>query len=123
MAENQKEKLSSEQIKQRDQINFILEKASNSGKGITEIMVNLDKKSYYFRHVVSIPLKQSFISFIKSQFGVDIIRELANINTPQDRNEIDLKAKNDLLEKEISQLRKELAEARKEQIELLKKNK
>ncbi len=113
MADNQKEKLSIEQAKQRDQINFIVENASKSGKGITEIMVNLGKKSYYFRQVVSIPLKQDFISFIKSHFGVDIIKELSIIN--------DLPEDTGALKKEVDRLRKLVTDLQAELLEIYKK--
>lgn len=76
MSDIEKEKLSPEQEKQRDKINILIENAEKSGKGITKIMDSIGKKSYYFRHVVTIPLKEDFKSFIKSQFNVNIDKEL-----------------------------------------------
>jgi vacuolar-type H+-ATPase subunit I/STV1 len=116
MADNQKEKLSPEQLKQRNQINFLVEKASKSDKGVTKIMIELNKKSYYFRQVVSMPLKQEFISFIKSQFGVDIIKELAKINSSSDSGH-EVSVRISQLERELSETRRKLNDALEKLIE------
>lgn len=116
MTDNQEKKLSQQQIQQRDFINNRLEKAA--GKKISDIFRDdlPGKKAFYYRHVVNMPLKQSFISFILSQFGIDLNfmndyweTEKHRANKENDQEKEILRIENESLKREIALL-KELIE-------------
>jgi len=72
MTDNQKKKLSPEQIKQREEIGVFIEKASK--RNISELITEHFPKNRgtYYDNVVKIPLKLKFIELIKEKFGVDL---------------------------------------------------
>lgn len=125
MTDNQREKISPDQEKQRKEINWIIKKAT--GRGISELIKETwpNNKSKYYSNVIKIPLTPEFVDLIKNTFSVDLSDFLRQNKQGAEANTLTreyLLAENNRLHKKLEEILEKKLEKTEEINDLYREN-